>query len=222
MMSEQRRNQVIDAILKNQLIVIVRGVPKEKLLPLAVALYDGGVRVMEITYSSHKAIRDEETAANIRMLATHFHGKMEIGAGTVLTPRQVELTKAAGGTFIISPDACPEVIQKTRELGLVSIPGAFTPTEVQIAHKAGADFVKLFPAGEMSPGYLKAVKAPLSHVRFLAVGGITLQNMAAYKEAGACGFGISSDIVNLKKIAEDRFDEITATAHQYTERLSRT
>ena len=90
----------------------------------------------------------------------------------------VELTKAAGGTFIISPNTNKKVIAKTCELGMVSIPGALTPTECVDAHEAGADFVKLFPITNLGSGYVKAMKAPLSHIRFLGVGGIDENNMA--------------------------------------------
>lgn len=218
-MSEINRAQIIEHVLQHKLIVIVRGVPSEKLLPLAEAMYSGGVRMIEVTYSSTKAVSDAETAANIQRLATHFAGRMDVGAGTVLTEEQVQRTKDAGGSFIISPDTCPAVIQKTRALGLVSMPGALTPTEIQTAHTAGADFVKLFPISSFGAGYLKAVKAPLAHVRLLAVGGVTPQNMTEFYRAGACGFGISSNVVDLKRIADNRFDEITALAKEYTDRL---
>ncbi|WP_143442559.1 bifunctional 4-hydroxy-2-oxoglutarate aldolase/2-dehydro-3-deoxy-phosphogluconate aldolase, partial [Klebsiella pneumoniae] len=90
-------------------------------------------------------INDEEIASGIEMLAEHFKGEMLVGAGTVLTERQVELTRKAGGKFIISPDTNPDIIKKTKEMGLVSIPGALTPSEIVTASRAGADFVKVFP-----------------------------------------------------------------------------
>ena len=127
--------ELINIIDNEKLIVIVRGVAREDLIPLAEAMYKGGVRLLEITYSANGSVPDEETADRIKMLADHFAGRMYIGAGTVLTERQVELTYEAGGKFIISPDTSPEVILKTRELGLVSMPGALTPTEIQAAHK---------------------------------------------------------------------------------------
>ena len=139
------REQIINTIEKEKIIVIVRGVEKEKLIPLAEAMYLGGIRLLEVTYSANGKVSDEETAENISILAKRFEGRMYIGAGTVLTEKQVELTAKVGGGFIISPDTCPEVIRKTRELGLVSMPGALTPSEMQIAHRIGADFVKLFP-----------------------------------------------------------------------------
>ena len=210
----------IDAILKEKIIVIVRGIGREKLLQFAEAAYNGGIRLLECTYDATGNTPDEEIASNIKMLADHFEGKMLIGAGTVLTEKQVELTKNAGGKFIISPDTCPEVIKETKKLGLVSIPGAFTPSEAVIAHKAGADFVKLFPITSMGSKYLKDIKAPLSHIRFLAVGGINADNITEYLSVGACGVGIGSDIANKKLIEANDFDAIEKTARRYVEKAS--
>ena len=209
------REEIIRTIEKEKLIVIVRGIAKEKLLPLAKAMYDGGVRLMEITYDATGKTSDEETASCISLLAENFAGKMMIGAGTVLTERQVELTKSAGGCFIISPDTNPTVIKKTKELDMISIPGAFTPTEAQAAHLAGADFVKIFPLDCMGSSYLKAIRAPLSHIRFLAVGGINEHNIPEYKKAGACGFGVGSNIIDKKLLENEDYAALTKLAEAY-------
>ena len=211
------RERIVRAVLDNKLIVIVRGVAKEKLIPLAEAMYNGGIRMLEVTYSANGRVSDEETAESIRMLAEHFGERMDIGAGTVLTERQVELTAQAGGKFIISPDTSVEVIKKTRELGLVSMPGALTPTEIQMAHKAGADFVKLFPITSLGPEYVKAVTAPLSHIRLLAVGGVDTENIPEYLKVGVCGFGIGSAITDKKMIENGDFESITALAKKYVD-----
>ena len=209
------REQIINTIEKEKIIVIVRGVEKEKLIPLAEAMYVGGIRLLEVTYSANGKVSDEETAENISILAKHFEGRMYIGAGTVLTEKQVELTAKVGGEFIISPDTCPEVIRKTRELGLVSMPGALTPSEMQIAHRNGADFVKLFPITSLGASYVKAVKAPLSHLKILAVGGVNENNIAEYLKAGINGFGLGSNIIDKKKIAENDWAGITNLAKKY-------
>ena len=209
------RNDIISAVNSEKLVVIVRGVKRDDLIPLAEAMYRGGVRLLEITYSADGSISDEETADRIRMLAEHFAGRMFIGAGTVLTEKQVELTARAGGGFIISPDVNVSVIKKTRELGLVSMPGALTPTEIMTAHSAGADFVKLFPIDNLGVGYVKAIKAPLSQIRMLAVGGVGLDNIPSYKAIGIAGFGIGSNIIDKKMLAEGAFDGITALAAEY-------
>ena len=211
------RDQIIKSVEENKIVDIVRGIKREDLLPLGEALYEGGIRLMEITYSADGSISDEETADRIKMLAGHFEGRMFIGAGTVLTEKQVELTKNAGGTFIISPDTYENVIKKTRELGMVSMPGALTPSEIQAAHRYGADFVKVFPMTAMGADYLKAVKAPLSHIKMLAVGGVNLDTMKEYLKAGASGFGMGSNFIDKKLIAEGRFDMITDLAKKYVE-----
>lgn len=211
------REDVIKAIEREKLIVIVRGIEREKLIPLAEAMYEGGVRLLEVTYSANGAVSDEDTAENIRMLCEHFGDRMYIGAGTVITPRQVKLTKEAGGQFIISPDTYKKVIKKTRKLDMVSMPGALTATEIQAAHRAGADFVKMFPITNMGTDYVKAVKAPLSHIRLLAVGGVDQNNMKDYLKAGVCGFGVGSNIINKKMLAEEDYAGITALAKEYVE-----
>jgi len=209
------REQVINSVKNEKLIVIVRGVEKEKLIPLAEAMYDGGIRLLEITFSANGKVSDEETAENIKMLSEHFEGRMFIGAGTVLSEKQVELTKNAGGKFIISPDTNGNVIKKTRELDMVSMPGALTPSEVQAAHSYGADFVKLFPVCSLGSEYVKAIKAPLSHIDMLAVGGVHDGNMAEYLKAGVSGFGIGSNIIDKKALSEDNYKAITELANKY-------
>ena len=213
------KNNVIEKISENKLIVIVRGVEREKLIPLAEALYEGGVRLLEITYSANKSVADVDTAANIKLLADHFEGRMLIGAGTVLSEEQVELTAKAGGKFIISPDTNERVIKKTCELGLVSIPGALTPTEIQSAHSFGADFVKLFPITNMGTAYVKAVKAPLSHIKLLAVGGINATNAADFIKSGVCGIGAGGNLVNTEWINAGEWDKITALASEFIKNI---
>jgi len=210
---------VSDSILREKLIVIVRGLPADTLIPFAEAVYRGGVRLLELTYSADSSYPHEETAKNIHTLAEHFRGRMHIGAGTVLSPRQVELTHTAGGKFIISPNTNESVIRKTKELGLISIPGAMTPTEVEAAHEAGADFVKLFPMESLGPGYLKAVAAPLSQVKFLAVGGVNTMNARDYLAAGACGVGVGGGMTDKTLIAEGRWEKIEALAAAFVAAL---
>lgn len=203
----------LDLIKQEKLIAIVRGLAQEQILPLAQALYDGGIRVMEITYSMKES--DAQTAEAIRVLCEHMGDRMCIGAGTVITPEQVELTHRRGGKFIISPNTCTEVIKKTKELGMVSMPGALTPTEVMIAYNAGADIIKLFPVTNLGTSYVKAIKAPLSGVQFAAVGGVNLDNIAEYRKAGVDCFGIGSNIIDKKALASGDYAAITDLAKQY-------
>ena len=210
------REEIIRAVERERIIVILRGVAQEKLIPLAEAMYEGGIRLLEVTYDARGITPDVETAKSIERLSHHFEGKMHIGAGTVLTEEQVAMTHAAGGAFIISPDAYCAVIEKTRALGMVSMPGALTPTEIQAAHRFGADFVKIFPVTGLGAEYVKAIRAPLSHIKLLAVGGVSLENMTDYLKAGVSGFGLGSNIVDKKLLAASDFDGIKRLAESYT------
>ncbi|MBO4322189.1 MAG: bifunctional 4-hydroxy-2-oxoglutarate aldolase/2-dehydro-3-deoxy-phosphogluconate aldolase [Clostridia bacterium] len=206
------RQKTVEEILAEKIIMIVRGYRGDTLMSLLEAAYDGGIRFAEITYDAKGEPSDAFTAGQIADAVSRFAGRMTIGAGTILDPRQVWLTEEAGGRFIISPNTDPEVINATREAGLVSIPGALTPTEAALAVKSGADFVKLFPAGRMGPGYLRDLAAPLSHIRFLAVGGINAENLADYAAAGAVGFGISGGILDRLAIAAGDYGRIKELA----------
>lgn len=209
------RKQVIEQIKQQKLIVILRGIEHELLLPLAQALYDGGIRLLEVTYNASMPEKDADTAKDIALLADKLAGQMFVGAGTVLTEEQVALTHRSGGQFIISPDTSRNVIQKTRELGMVSIPGALTPTEIRAAHDFGADFVKLFPITSLGTAYVKAIKAPLSHIDLLAVGGIHDQNVKDYLQAGVCGFGVGANITDKQLLKDRDFRAITEFAKRY-------
>ena len=215
------QEKIIQAVQTHKLIAILRGVPQDRILAVAEALYQGGIRLLEITFSADGRVSDEETARQIGVLARHFEGRMFIGAGTVLTTKQVHLTAQAGGGFIISPDTNEEVIAETKRCGLVSIPGALSPSEITAAHRAGADFVKLFPVTTLGAAYIKAITAPLSHIRLLAVGGINEDNMAQYLQAGVCGFGVSSNIINKQMVEAEDYDGITKLTKSYVSVLEK-
>ena len=212
------REDIIQAVLDNKIIVIARGLEKEQLYKTVEAMQKGGIRMVEVTFDQSGKISDAETAANIRMLCENFGDTMFIGAGTVMSEEQVETAANAGAQFIISPDCYEPVIKKTRELGLVSMPGCLTPTEAAMAHRWGADFVKLFPNSEFKLSYLKALIAPLSHIKFLSVGGVNENNLCDFIDAGACGVGLTG-IVNKKLIAEGKYDEITKLAELYVSKI---
>lgn len=209
------REDIISTIQKEKIIVILRGLNRSQLLKTVDAMEKGGIRLCEVTFSASGNPSDEETGEYIKELADTFRGKVHIGAGTVLTERQVEIAAKAGAEYIISPDTNTDVIRKTKELGLVSIPGALTPSEATQANRAGADFVKLFPNSEFHPSYLKAISVPLSHIRFLAVGGINEDNLIEYLHSGAVGVGIGTGIVNKKLIETEDYEGVTKLAEKY-------
>ena len=206
------RDTVIEWAYREKIIAIVRGIEPEKCIKVAQALYDGGIRMMEITYDQRNPDSWATTANSIAQVAKAFEGKMLIGAGTVTTTELVEMTHKAGGLFIISPNTNADVIRRTRELGLVSMPGALTPTDVVNAWEAGADIVKLFPVSSLGSGYVKAIKAPLSHIPMMAVGGINEKNIAEYLAAGAIGVGVGGNLANKEWIDAGEYHKITEVA----------
>lgn len=215
------RERIIAEILDKKLISIVRGVEPEKVLRVAQALYDGGVTLMEITFDQKNPQSWSETAAAIAAVKSAMGDKIFVGAGTVTSVELVELAAQAGAGYIISPDTDPAVIRRTRELGLVSLPGAYTPTEAKLAHNAGADFVKLFPCVGDALAWLKAIRAPLSHIRFLAVGGVTADNAADFLRAGAYGVGVGGSLVNKKWTDRGDYEKITAEARRFVKNLAK-
>lgn len=210
------REAVLQAVEQEKLIAIVRGVESSKCRKVASALYDGGVRLLEITYDQQHPETWEQTAQAIGDTAREYAGKMLVGAGTVTSVELVELTHAHGGAFCLAPDTNEAVIRRTVELGMVSIPGAMTPTEVMTAHRAGADFVKLFPAGSLGVGYLKALRAPVSHVKLLAVGGVNEKNIPEFLAAGAVGVGVGGNLANRAWIDAGEYEKLTEAARAMT------
>ena len=216
-----KKQQVIEKIKQEKIVVIVRGVSEDKLLGLCQALYDGGVRLIEITFDAKGIVTDEQTAARIALLCREFDGKICIGAGTVMNVKQAKLAAKAGAKYLISPNFNRSVIKFANKNGIVSMPGAMTPTEIVDAYDAGADFVKVFPADSLGLGYLKAVKAPLSHIPIIAVGGVNENNIADFIEAGLDGVGIGSNIVKKSMIEQGDLEGITTLAKTYTSAINK-
>ena len=211
------REEIIKQVEAHKVIAIIRGVESEKSLKVAKALYEGGIRMIEVTFDQKNEEKQKGTTESIRRISEYFQGKVSVGAGTVTSVKLVEMAAEAGAQYIISPDTSEEVIKRTRELGLVSMPGALTPTEIMNAHRWGADFVKLFPIGTLGTAYIKAVKAPLNHIKLLAVGGVNENNITEFLDAGCCGAGIGGNLVNKKWIENEEFEKITETAKKLTE-----
>lgn len=215
------RDQIIKQVEDNKIIAIIRGIEPEQSLNVAKALYEGGIRMVEVTFDQKDKEKQQEAAESIRLIAEYFKGKVFVGAGTVTSVELVELAATAGAQYIISPDASEVVIRKTRELDLVSIPGALTPSEIMNAHRWGADFVKLFPIGSLGTAYIKAVKAPINHIKLLAVGGVNEKNITDFLDAGCCGAGIGGNLVNKTWIEAGEFEKITETAAKLVEIVKR-
>lgn len=206
---------VVETIASKKIIAILRRYYGEQLQSIAEALYRGGVGLIECTYDQQDSRCISKTAQAIADLTASLEGKVLIGAGTVLTVEQVDAAFEAGAKYIISPNVNEKVIARTKELDLVSIPGAMTPTEILRAHESGADFVKLFPAGTLGLKYAKDILAPISHVKLIATGGITENNFKDYLELGFVGAGISSGLAPKKLVAAGAWAEIEKCAASF-------
>lgn len=208
------RDILIHEMQREKVVAIARGVTAEQAVEAARALYAGGIRFMEVTFDAAGETSDEQTGYKIAAVAAALRGKMRVGAGTVLTAEQVEITKRSGGAFVISPTVDGDVIRRTTALDMVSIPGAMTPTEALCAHNCGADFVKIFPAGDLGPAYIRAIRGPLGHIRLMAVGGVSDSNIAQFLAAGCVGAGIGGSLVSKKAIEAGDYAALTAAAER--------
>ncbi|MDO5378703.1 MAG: bifunctional 4-hydroxy-2-oxoglutarate aldolase/2-dehydro-3-deoxy-phosphogluconate aldolase [Clostridia bacterium] len=170
-------DEVLAALKKRKLVAILRGVPMERLDGVVGALLRGGVRILEFTFDHTREDCVAENAAKIRRTAERFGGEVLVGCGTAMSVPEVEAAFDAGACLVISPNVDLAVIRRAKQLGMVSMPGALTPTEIAAAYEMGADIVKLFPAGELGLGYIKAVRGPLAHIPMSAVGGVKPENV---------------------------------------------
>lgn len=203
--------EIMDLIQQNRVIAIVRGMHPDQMAPLARALERGGIRMMEITFAQNAPATFQNTVNAIRALSQSMRD-MAIGAGTVMTLEQLHMAADAGARYIVLPDVNPAVIAETKRLGLTSLPGAMSPTEIVTAWNAGADAVKVFPIGDLGVGYLKAIRAPLSHIPMIAVGGVSERNCADFLRAGAIGVGVGGQLVNREWIDAGEFYKIASLA----------
>ena len=200
-----------EQLLQGGIIAIFRRLYGEELLRVCDALYAGGIRVMEVTFDQSDSQSITLTMQAITALCRQ-HSDLTVGAGTVLTPEQLIAARNAGAAYMVAPNVNPTVIAKAKDLGMAAIPGAMTPTEVVNAWQAGADLVKLFPAGYLGVDYVRHLHAPLGHIPLVANAGITADNLADFLQAGCVGAGISTPLSDRKCIAAGDYDTLTARA----------
>ncbi|MBO0867904.1 MAG: bifunctional 4-hydroxy-2-oxoglutarate aldolase/2-dehydro-3-deoxy-phosphogluconate aldolase, partial [Micromonosporaceae bacterium] len=205
--------QVIES---NGLVAILRGVPPAAVLATGRALVNGGVRALEVTFDAPFE-PNADTLAAIETLVSEHGDTVCVGAGTVLSVRQVQAAAGAGARFIVSPNVNIEVVTATRRLGLASIPGAMTPSECLTAFEAGASMVKLFPVSVLSPAYIRAVRSPLPWLPLVAVGGVNLHNAKQWIEAGANAVGVGGELVSPHALAHGDYAAIATIARQLTD-----
>lgn len=207
-------NEIGKAVRERRVIAIVRGQAPDVCLHLAEAFAKGGVGLVEVTFGQKAPETWKDTAAAIAAIRERFAGVLRVGAGTVLTAEQLTLCEQAGGEYMITPNVNVALIRECVRRGLVAMPGAMTASEAVAAFDAGASFVKVFPAGALGPGYVKALAAPLSHVPFLAVGGVSADNAADFLRAGCVGVGVGGNLTNREWIAAGAWDRIADEARR--------
>jgi 2-dehydro-3-deoxyphosphogluconate aldolase/(4S)-4-hydroxy-2-oxoglutarate aldolase len=208
------KTEIENAVLETKVVAIVRGFSPEVCLKLADSYRQGGIRLVEVTFNQKAPETWRDTVAAIRAIRREFSEVMRVGAGTVLTEEQLSMCEDAGGEYIVTPNVKPSLIRAAVGRGLAAMPGALTPSEAVDAWEAGASFVKLFPAGSLGPGYVKAVRAPLSHIPFLAVGGVSASNAADFMRAGCVGVGVGGNLTNKEWIDAGAWDRIASAARE--------
>jgi 2-dehydro-3-deoxyphosphogluconate aldolase / (4S)-4-hydroxy-2-oxoglutarate aldolase len=200
---------VLTSILRNKVVAIIRGANPKDMMKIADALYAGGVRVVEITLNSPGALKV------IEELTDQLGEKMLVGAGSVLDAESARAAISAGAKFILSPTVNMNTINMTKRYGAVSIPGAFTPTEILAAYENGGDIIKVFPAS-FGPSYIKNIRGPLPQIPLLPTGGVDLNNIREFMAAGAVGCGIGSALVNTKvEVTDHSLAQLTERARHF-------
>jgi 2-dehydro-3-deoxyphosphogluconate aldolase/(4S)-4-hydroxy-2-oxoglutarate aldolase len=209
--------QTILSFIKDVGIVpVIRTNSAESAVRAVEALYRGGIRAAEITMTVPNAIRA------LSAVADAFGDKLVLGAGTVLDPETARCCMLAGAEFFVTPNLRLSTIEMARRYSKVIMPGALTPTEVLTAWEAGADIVKIFPAGNVGgPKYIKALKGPFPQIEMIPTGGVNLETAGEFLKAGACAVAVGGELVDAKSIQEGRYDVIEGKAKQYLEAIAK-
>jgi 2-dehydro-3-deoxyphosphogluconate aldolase/(4S)-4-hydroxy-2-oxoglutarate aldolase len=200
------KSEIISLLTNPGIIAVVRAQSAAQVPLLSEALIAGGVIAIEITMTTPNAIEA------IRNACATLGDRALIGVGTVLTADVCRAAVEAGAEFVVTPVLRPEFVQIAHSADRVIMLGAYTPTEAQLAHEAGADFVKLFPADNLGPAYIKAIRAPLPHLKIVPTGGVDLSNVPDFVKAGCAALGVGSSLVSAKILTEGSWDELTRRA----------
>ncbi len=195
-------------------IGVIRGADDEQIAGAVAAAMAGGLRTLEITLSR------EDAFDQIATTKARFGDEIDLGAGTVLDGEQAYQAVSVGAQFIVTPMLVMDVVEFCHDRDVPVILGAMTPTEVHAAHAAGADLVKVFPAGSLGPGYVKSLKGPFPEIPLLPTGGVTVENAADFFKAGAAGIGVGSELFRKDWLAAGDWDSVTATAKAYVDAAS--
>jgi 2-dehydro-3-deoxyphosphogluconate aldolase/(4S)-4-hydroxy-2-oxoglutarate aldolase len=203
--------EIISLLTDPGIIAVVRAQKAEQVLPLSEALIAGGVIAIEITMTTPNAIEA------IRGTCAKLAERATIGVGTVLDKATCSAAIEAGAEFVVTPICRTELVPIALAAGRPIMLGAYSPTEAQMAYEAGADFVKIFPADTLGPGYIKAIRAPLPHLRIVPTGGVDVQNAADFLKAGCAALGVGSSLVSAKILQESNWTELTRRAKEFVE-----
>jgi 2-dehydro-3-deoxyphosphogluconate aldolase/(4S)-4-hydroxy-2-oxoglutarate aldolase len=210
---------VLSLIKRDRLVVIGRGIRTEVLVQAALACAEAGVTLLESTFDHTAADPVRENAGRIAALVKALDGRIRIGAGTVLTSEEVRAAHDAGAEYIISPDSDDAVVAETKRLGMVSIPGAMTPTEVAHAWKIGADMVKLFPADDLGYPFIQNLRGPLGHIPLMATGGVNPVSIPEFLKLGVTAVGTGVSILKRDLIEKEDYDGIRALAKMHVDAI---
>jgi 2-dehydro-3-deoxyphosphogluconate aldolase/(4S)-4-hydroxy-2-oxoglutarate aldolase len=209
------KSETIQRIRDIGVIPVVRASSGEEAIQVVEAIKAGGISILEITMTVPGAVQV------IEQLVKRFGDEAVVGAGTVLDPEVARACISVGAQFIVSPALNLETIACCRQQEIPIMPGALTPTEIVTAWNAGADFVKVFPAGAVGgASYIKSLKAPLPQIELVPTGGVSLQTAASFIEAGAAAIGVGADLVDIKAIRAGQPEKVTASARAYLEAVS--
>lgn len=213
-------NLFVKEFFESKVIVVCRGVALEEIAKVAEALYEGGIRFMEVPFNQADPSTFAATAAKIKAVKEALGGKMHVGAGTVITMEQFELAKAAGAEIIVSPTMEEDVIAATKAAGLISMPGCATPSEMTKAYKLGADLIKLFPSAVVNLKVIKEIRVPLNHLPLVCFGGVSAENIQEVLATGIVGVGVASAVLDKQALANKDYAKITALAKELTGKLA--
>lgn len=198
-------------------MAILRNMPMDKFEKTVQALFEGGIRIFEVTFNPSKSDTIETVSNAFGIIKANFGEEAHLCAGTVVFPEFVEAAHLAGAKCIVSPNSNKKIIERTKELGMVSIPGAYTPTEIMNAYEWGADIVKIFPILPDEIAYLKNIISPLSHIPFVTTGGIRLDNMAEFLKTGAVAVAAGVTLVPTDMLDNNDFEGIRENAKKFVE-----
>lgn len=207
----------MELIQKHRFIAILRHIPLHTIEGVTRALYEGGIRIIEVTFNPSNPNTIEETKAIIQKIKAQYGNEISVGAGTVINVEFARAAHEAGAEFIVSPCTKESVISFTKKNGMLSIPGAYTPTEILNAYDMGADIVKVFPVAPGEVGYLKNVMSPLSHIPFIPTGGINPDTVEAFLATGAVAVAAGATIVTKDLAERGDWETIQANAKRHTE-----